>query len=76
VRLATVLREAGQKGVEVSLLVDSQLRRALKNVLMRGLPDLTVVAFTEVPNDVLLEAEFVLKRDEIYKPRTQMAEAA
>ncbi len=70
VRLATVLREAGQRGVEVTLLVDSQLRRPLKHLLLRGIPDLTVIAFTEVPNDVLLEAEFILKRDEIYKSRT------
>lgn len=72
VRLATVLRDAGHKGVEVCLLVDSQLRRSLKSALMRGLPDLTIVSFTEVPNDVLLEAEFVLKRDEIYKTRTPL----
>ncbi len=69
VRLATILREAGQRGIEVTLLVDSQLRRALKTLLLRGLPDLTVIAFTEVPNDVLLEAEFILKRDEVYKSR-------
>jgi len=70
VRLATTLREAGQKGVEVTLLVDSQLRRSLKNLLVRGLPDLAVVAFTEVPNDVLLEAEFIIRRDEVYKAKS------
>ena len=67
VRLATCLREAGHRGVEVALLVDSQLRRSLKSVLLRGLPDLTVIAFAEVPNDVLLEAEVIIRRDEIYK---------
>jgi flagellar biosynthesis protein FlhA len=69
VRLATSLREAGQKGVEVALLVDSQLRRTLKSMLLRGLPDLTVIAFAEVPNEVLLEAEVIIRRDEIYKPK-------
>ena len=76
VRLATVLREAGQKGVEVTLLVDSQLRRSLKTLLLRGLPDLTVIAFTEVPNDVLLEAEFILKRDEVYKAKVPVEAAS
>lgn len=70
VRLAGSLREAGQKGLEVALLVDSHLRRSLKSVLLRGLPDLTVIAFTEVPNDVLLEAEVIIRREEIYKSKT------
>lgn len=69
VRLAYALREAGQKSVEVALLVDSQLRRPLKNVLLRGTPDLTVISFTEVPNDVLLQAEVIIRRDEIYKSK-------
>ena len=70
VRLATALREAGQNGVEVALLVDSQLRRILKNLLLRGIPDLTVIAYTEVPNDVLLEAEIIIKREDVYKAKT------
>ena len=69
IRLATVMREASQKGIEVALLVDSQLRRPLTHLLYRGLPDLTIVSFTEVPNDVLLEARFIIKREEIYKSR-------
>jgi flagellar biosynthesis protein FlhA len=69
VRLATALREAGLKGVEVALLVDSHLRRPLKNLLLRGIPDLTVIAFTEVPNEVLLEAEVIIKREEVYKSK-------
>jgi flagellar biosynthesis component FlhA len=48
------------------------LRRAVRHLLLRGLPDLTVIAFTEVPNDVMLEAEVIIKRDEIYKPSGQL----
>ena len=43
------------------------MRRQLKNLLLRGLPDLTVIAFTEVPNDILLEAEAIVRRDDVYK---------
>lgn len=75
VRLATALREAGQRGVEVTLLVDSQLRRSLKTLLLRGLPDLPVIAFAEVPNDVLLEAEFIIKREEVYKMKNPIEAA-
>lgn len=70
IRLANVLRDAGQKGVEVALLVDSQLRRPVRQLLQRGLSDLTVIAFTEVPNDLLLEAEAIIKRDEIFGQAT------
>jgi flagellar biosynthesis protein FlhA len=70
IRLANVLRDAGQKGIEVALLVDSQLRRPVRQLLQRGLSDLTVIAFTEVPNDLLLEAEAIIKRDEIFGPST------
>ena len=75
IRLATILRDAGQKGVEVALLVDSSLRRPIRQLLQRGLSDLTVIAFTEVPNELLLEAEAIVKRDEIYVPRANMTEA-
>ncbi len=75
VRLANVLRDAGQKGVEVALLVDSTLRRPVRQLLQRGLSDLAVIAFTEVPHELLLEAEAIIKRDEVYGPRMAMADA-
>jgi len=74
VRLAAVLRDAGQKGQEVALLVDSSLRRPIRQLLQRGLADLAVIAFTEVPNELLLEAVAILKRDEVYGPRSGVAE--
>lgn len=76
VRIANILRDAGQKGIEVALLVDSTLRRPIRQLLQRGLPDLTVIAFTEVPNELLLESEAIIKRDEIYKPRAATTEGA
>lgn len=76
VKLANVLRDAGQKGVEAALLVDSQLRRPVRQLLQRGLSELTVIAFTEVPNELLLEAAAIIKRDEIYAPRNGVADAS
>lgn len=66
VRLATAFRDAGQAGKEVALLVDASLRRPVRQLLSRGVPDLAVIAYNEVPNDVLLEAAAVIKRDEIF----------
>jgi flagellar biosynthesis protein FlhA len=73
IRLATACRDASQQQLEVALLVDSQIRRPIRNLLSRGLPDLSVIAFTEVPNDVLLEAVAIIKRDEIFGGRTTLA---
>ncbi len=73
VRLATACRDASQQQVDVALLVDSQIRRPIRHLLSRGLPDLSVIAFTEVPNDVLLEAAAIIKRDEIFGGRTTSA---
>ena len=75
IRLANVLRDAGQKGIEVALLVDSQLRRPVRQLLQRGLADLTVIAFTEVPNELMLEAAAIIRKDEIYAPRTGQVDA-
>ena len=70
IRLANILRDAGQEGIEVLRLVDSQLRRPVRQLLQRGLSDLTVIAFTEVPNELMLEAAAIIRKDEIYPPRT------
>lgn len=75
VRLATAVRDSSQQQVEVALLVDSQIRRPIRHLLSRGLPDLSVIAFTEVPNDVLLEAAAIIKRDEIFGTKSASAES-
>ena len=73
VRLATALRDTSQRQLDVALLVDSQLRRPIRQLLSRGLPDLAVIAYTEVPNDVQLEAAAIVKRDEIYSRKPDAA---
>ena len=73
VRLATALRDTSQRQLDVALLVDSQLRRPIRQLLSRGLPDLAVIAYTEVPNDVQLEAAAIVKRDEIYNRKPDAA---
>ncbi len=75
IRLANACRDASQQQVEVALLVDSQIRRPIRHLLSRGLPDLSVIAFTEVPNDVLLEAAAIIKREEIFMMKSAAAES-
>jgi len=65
VRLATECRDANTRRREVALLVDSVLRRPTKQLLLRALPDLSVIAYSEVPNDIMLEPEVIIKPEEI-----------
>ncbi len=66
VKLATLCREASNKRREVCLLVDTMLRRPVRHMLSRALSDLSIIAFSEVPQDVLLEAEAIVGLDDIY----------
>ncbi len=54
-------RKAAARGQEVALLTDTTLRRPLRHALMRGLPDLAVIAYQEVPGDLLLEPAAMLQ---------------
>jgi flagellar biosynthesis protein FlhA len=65
VRLANEWRKAGARSVEVALLCDSVLRRPLRQVMARPLPDMAVIAYQEVPTDVLLEPVALLKVEDL-----------
>ncbi len=58
-------RKASARGQEVALLTDGSLRRPLRHALMRGLPDLAVIAYQEVPGDLLLEPVAMLKPEDL-----------
>jgi flagellar biosynthesis protein FlhA len=58
-------RKAGARGQEVALLTDASLRRPLRHALVRGLPDLAVIAYQEVPGDLLLEPVALLKPEDL-----------
>ncbi|MFK7821952.1 MAG: FHIPEP family type III secretion protein, partial [Planctomycetaceae bacterium] len=55
---------------DVALLSDRALRRALKETLERALPDLAVLAYTEIPKDLRIEPLGVIR------PRFDAASAA
>ena len=67
-KLATELRAASERKQEVALLVDSSLRRAIRAMLQRGLPDLAVIAYSEVPIDTLLEPAVIVRYDDVMSP--------
>jgi flagellar biosynthesis protein FlhA len=73
VRLATEFRKASARGQEVALLADTSLRRPLRQALGRALPDLAVVAYPEVPNNLLLQPVAMIKLDDVAGPKPEPA---
>jgi flagellar biosynthesis protein FlhA len=64
-RLGNEWRKASLRGREVALLCDTALRRPLRQALARSLRDLAVIAYQEVPGDLLLEPEALLKPEDL-----------
>ncbi len=64
-RLAEEWRKATARNQEVALLTDASLRRPLRHVLGRSLPDLAVIAYQEIPADLLMTAEFMLRPEDL-----------
>jgi flagellar biosynthesis protein FlhA len=65
VRLANEWRKATARGQEVALLADASLRKPLRQAVARSLPDLAVVAYQEVPGDMLLEPAALVKPEDL-----------
>jgi flagellar biosynthesis protein FlhA len=64
-RLLNEWRKASARNQDVALLTDTSLRRPLRHALARSLPDLTVIAYPEVPADLLLEPEVLLRLEDL-----------
>ncbi len=64
-RLADEWRKASAKNQDVALLTDGSLRRAVRQVLARSLPELAVIAYQEIPADLLMEAVFMLRPEDL-----------
>jgi flagellar biosynthesis protein FlhA len=64
-RLGAEWRKASARGVDVALLCDTVLRRPLRQALVRSLPDLAVIAYQEVPGDLILEPAALLKPEDL-----------
>ncbi|MCA9186637.1 MAG: FHIPEP family type III secretion protein [Planctomycetales bacterium] len=58
-------QKASVDGHEFAVLTDRPLRRALRNAIERSLPDLQVIAYTEVPRDLQIDPVAVVRKQEI-----------
>jgi flagellar biosynthesis protein FlhA len=72
-KLLTELRKANARGLEVALLCDSSLRRILRQSLARSLNDLCVIAYQEIPNDLLMEPVTIIRPEDLGAVPTTVA---
>jgi flagellar biosynthesis protein FlhA len=64
--LSTECRKAAVQGRSVALLSDSSIRRLLREAVRRILPSLPVIAYSEIPNDLLIEPVAMLRRADVF----------
>ncbi len=60
-------QKAGVQNQPAALLTDGQLRRMTRRAIERALPDLAVVAYTEIPGDLLIEPVAMLQVEEVFE---------
>ena len=58
---------ASVKSGSTAVLVDSSLRFAFRNTLHRSLPHISIIAYGEIPHDLLIEPVAVVRHDEVFK---------
>jgi len=69
------LRTAALKHQPVSLVVDQSLRRPLRKLMLREIPDVTVLGYQEVPQEQRVETVSVIRGEEIFESATGPAAA-
>lgn len=64
-RLMMELKKANARGYEVPLLCDGSIRRGVRHAMARAITDLSVVAYQEIPTDLLMEPVTVIRPAEL-----------
>lgn len=57
------------KDKNAAVLVDSSLRHSLHRTLYRSLPDVSVIAYSEVPNDLRIDSVGMIRYDDVVSDR-------
>ncbi len=58
-------KESERHQMPLTLLVDQKIRRPLKRLIARSTPDIGVIAYQEVPDDLVIDSVVMLEFDEI-----------
>jgi flagellar biosynthesis protein FlhA len=54
------------KDEPAAVLVDSSIRHDLRQTIYRSLPGLSVIAYSEIPNDLLIESVNIVQHNEVF----------
>jgi flagellar biosynthesis protein FlhA len=73
IRLGTEYRKSSARGQEVALLCDGSIRRAVRNALARSLTELSVIAYQEIPIDLLMEPVALIRPEELQGGNSNLA---
>jgi flagellar biosynthesis protein FlhA len=64
-RLMTEAKKAQARGFDVPLLCDGSIRRPMRQTLARAFDALSVIAYQEIPTDLLMEPVAVIQPEEL-----------
>jgi flagellar biosynthesis protein FlhA len=61
-------KDSERRQQPLAVLVDQKIRRPLKRLLARTTPEVGVIAYQEVPNDLIIDSAVILQHDDILGP--------
>ncbi len=64
---------ASIKNGSAAVLVDSSLRLAFRQTVYRSLPQVSIVSYSEIPHDLLIEPISVIRNDDVFRQSQQLA---
>ena len=73
--VAEAWKDCHRKQQPAALLVDRSLRRPLKQVLSRSVPDLGIIGYQEVPFDMIIDSVSLIQHESVFPARTEQVAA-
>ena len=66
---------SSMKNEPVAALVDSSIRRAMRQTVHRSLPQVSIIAYNEIPGDLLIEPVSIIRDQDIFEQENDSPEA-
>jgi flagellar biosynthesis protein FlhA len=59
---------SSMKNEPAAALVDSSIRHAMRQTVHRSLPQVSIIAYNEIPGDLLIEPVSIIRDQEVFEP--------